>query len=55
LTFGGYRVGNRLFDEPFNVTSDESAEAAVSEVMWRDGRIDLLANSPVDIGSPPVW
>ena len=28
-----------------DVTSDESVEAAVSEVMRRDGRIDLLVNN----------
>ena len=30
---------------PLDVTSDESVEAAVSEVMRRDGRIDLLVNN----------
>jgi NAD(P)-dependent dehydrogenase (short-subunit alcohol dehydrogenase family) len=30
---------------PLDVTSDESVQAAVSEVMRRDGRIDLLVNN----------
>lgn len=30
---------------PLDVTSDESVEAAVNELMWREGRIDLLVNN----------
>jgi NAD(P)-dependent dehydrogenase (short-subunit alcohol dehydrogenase family) len=42
----GARKGQRSFEMlPLDVTSDESVEAAVSEVMRRDGRIDLLVNN----------
>jgi NAD(P)-dependent dehydrogenase (short-subunit alcohol dehydrogenase family) len=41
----GAQAGERPFKIlPLNVTSDESVEAAVSEVR-RDGRIDLLVNN----------
>jgi NAD(P)-dependent dehydrogenase (short-subunit alcohol dehydrogenase family) len=40
------RAGQRSFAMvPLDVTSDESVEAAVSEVTRRDGRIDLLVNN----------
>jgi NAD(P)-dependent dehydrogenase (short-subunit alcohol dehydrogenase family) len=56
LTKAGYKVygtsrrgaqaGKRSFEMlPLDVTSDESVEAAVREVMRRDGRIDLLVNN----------
>ena len=42
----GAPAGKRSFEMlPLDVTSDESVEAAVSEVMRRDGRIDLLVNN----------
>ena len=42
----GAQAGQRSFEMlPLDVTSDESVEAAVSEVMRRDGRIDLLVNN----------
>jgi len=42
----GTQAGKRSFEMlPLDVTSDESVEAAVSEVMRRDGRIDLLVNN----------
>jgi len=42
----GALAGNRSFEMlPLDVTSDESVEAAVSEVVRRDGRIDLLVNN----------
>jgi NAD(P)-dependent dehydrogenase (short-subunit alcohol dehydrogenase family) len=42
----GGKAGKRSFDMlPLDVTSDESVEAAVSEVMRRAGRIDLLVNN----------
>src|SRR5206468_2112380 len=42
----GVQVEKRSFEMlPLDVTSDESVEAAVSEVMRRDGRIDLLVNN----------
>ena len=42
----GAQAGRRPFEMlPLDVTSDESVEAAVSEVMRRDGRIDLLVNN----------
>jgi NAD(P)-dependent dehydrogenase (short-subunit alcohol dehydrogenase family) len=42
----GAEAGKRSFEMlPLDVTSDESVEAAVSEVMRRDGRIDLLVNN----------
>src|SRR5215212_7246609 len=42
----GTQAGNRPFEMlALDVTSDESVEAAVSEVMRRDGRIDLLVNN----------
>src|SRR5215204_2934892 len=42
----GAQGGNRPFEMlALDVTSDESVEAAVSEVMRRDGRIDLLVNN----------
>jgi NAD(P)-dependent dehydrogenase (short-subunit alcohol dehydrogenase family) len=42
----GAHAGKRLFEMlPLDVTSDESVEAAVSEVMRLDGRIDLLVNN----------
>jgi NAD(P)-dependent dehydrogenase (short-subunit alcohol dehydrogenase family) len=56
LTVAGYKVygtsrrgaqaGKRSFEMlPLDVTSDESVEAVVSEVMRRDGRIDVLVNN----------
>src|SRR5437764_11795776 len=42
----GARPGQRSFEMlALDVTSDESVEGAVSEVMRRDGRIDLLVNN----------
>jgi NAD(P)-dependent dehydrogenase (short-subunit alcohol dehydrogenase family) len=42
----GAHAGRQAFEMlPLDVTSDESVEAAVSEVMQRDGRIDLLVNN----------
>src|SRR6058998_1848006 len=42
----GAEAGKRPFEMlPLDVTSDQSVEAAVSEVMRRDGRIDLLVNN----------
>jgi len=42
----GAQAGKRSFEMlPLDVTSDESVEAAVSEVMRRHGRIDLLLNN----------
>src|SRR5215216_5821415 len=42
----GARAGKQSFEIlSLDVTSDESVEAAVSEVMRRDGRIDLLVNN----------
>jgi NAD(P)-dependent dehydrogenase (short-subunit alcohol dehydrogenase family) len=42
----GAQAGQRSFEMlPLDVTSDESVEAAVSEVMRREGRIDLLVNN----------
>jgi NAD(P)-dependent dehydrogenase (short-subunit alcohol dehydrogenase family) len=42
----GAQAGKRSFEMlPLDVTSDESVEAAVSEVVRRDGRIDLLVNN----------
>ena len=42
----GARAGERSFEMlALDVTSDESVEAAVSEVVRRDGRIDLLVNN----------
>ena len=56
LTTAGYKVygtsrrgaqtGQRSFEMlPLDVTSDESVEAAVNEVMRLEGRIDLLVNN----------
>jgi NAD(P)-dependent dehydrogenase (short-subunit alcohol dehydrogenase family) len=42
----GAQAGPRSFEMlPLDVTSDQSVEAAVSEVMRREGRIDLLVNN----------
>lgn len=42
----GAQTGQRSFEMlPLDVTSDESVEAAVSEVVRRDGRIDVLVNN----------
>jgi NAD(P)-dependent dehydrogenase (short-subunit alcohol dehydrogenase family) len=42
----GSQAGQRSFEMlPLDVTSEESVEAAVSEVMRREGRIDLLVNN----------
>jgi NAD(P)-dependent dehydrogenase (short-subunit alcohol dehydrogenase family) len=42
----GAQAGQRSFEMlSLDVTSDESVEAAVGEVMRRDGRIDLLVNN----------
>ena len=42
----GAQAGQRSFEMlPLDVTSDESVEAAVREVMRLDGRIDLLVNN----------
>jgi NAD(P)-dependent dehydrogenase (short-subunit alcohol dehydrogenase family) len=48
--YGTSRRGDQAGDQsfamlPLNVTSDESVEAVVSEVMLRDGQIDLLVNN----------
>src|SRR5690349_10999011 len=56
LAMSGYRVygtsrrgaptGQRSFAMlPLDVTSDESVEAAVAEVMRLEGRVDLLVNN----------
>ncbi|MFY9327951.1 MAG: oxidoreductase [Georgfuchsia sp.] len=56
LTAAGYKVygtsrrgaqtGQRSFEMlPLDVTNDVSVEAAISEVMQREGRIDLLVNN----------
>lgn len=42
----GAQAGKRSFEMlPLDVTSDESVEAAVNEVMRREGHIDLLVNN----------
>src|SRR5688572_9734030 len=42
----GAQASKRSFEMlPLDVTSDESVEAAVAEVMRREGRIDLLVNN----------
>ncbi|HEX2364322.1 MAG TPA: oxidoreductase [Bradyrhizobium sp.] len=42
----GAQAGKRSFEMlPLDVTSDESVEAAISDVMRRDSRIDLLVNN----------
>jgi NAD(P)-dependent dehydrogenase (short-subunit alcohol dehydrogenase family) len=42
----GAQAGERPFEIlPLDVTNDESVEAAVSEVVRRNGRIDLLVNN----------
>ena len=42
----GAQAGDRSFEMlSLDVTSDESVEAAIDEVMRRDGRIDLLVNN----------
>ncbi len=42
----GAQAGQRPFEMlPLDVTSDESVEAAVSHVIQREGRIDLLVNN----------
>lgn len=42
----GAQAGQRSFEMlPLDVTSDESVEAAVNEVMRLEGRIDLLVNN----------
>jgi NAD(P)-dependent dehydrogenase (short-subunit alcohol dehydrogenase family) len=42
----GAQAGKQSFEMlPLDVTSDESVEAVVSEVMRRDGRIDVLVNN----------
>ena len=42
----GAQAGQRSYEMlPLDVTSDESVEAAVAEVMRIDGRIDLLVNN----------
>jgi len=42
----GAQAGKQSFEMlPLDVTSDESVETAVGEVMRRDGRIDLLVNN----------
>jgi NAD(P)-dependent dehydrogenase (short-subunit alcohol dehydrogenase family) len=42
----GTQAGQRLYEMlPLDVTDDASVEAAVSEVMRREGRIDLLVNN----------
>src|SRR2546421_11243885 len=48
--YGTSRRGAQAAKRPFemlslDVTSDEAVDAAVSEVMRRDGRIDLLVNN----------
>src|ERR1700722_9106320 len=42
----GIKAGKRAFEMlPLDVTSDESVESAVNEVIRLDGRIDLLVNN----------
>jgi NAD(P)-dependent dehydrogenase (short-subunit alcohol dehydrogenase family) len=42
----GLHAGHRSFEMlPLDVTSDESVEAAITEVIRRSGRIDLLVNN----------
>src|SRR5207244_8377337 len=42
----GAQAGKRSFEMlPLDVTRDESVEAAVGEVLRRDGSIDLLVNN----------
>src|SRR5438045_7929032 len=42
----GAKAGKRSFEMlPLDVTSEQSVEAAVSEVIRRDGRLDLLVNN----------
>jgi NAD(P)-dependent dehydrogenase (short-subunit alcohol dehydrogenase family) len=42
----GAQAGQRTFEMlPLDVTSEESVEAAVKEVLRLDGRIDLLVNN----------
>ncbi|MGC2778493.1 MAG: oxidoreductase [Bradyrhizobium sp.] len=42
----GAQAGNRPFEMlSLDVTSDDSVESAVAEVMRRDGRVDLLVNN----------
>src|SRR2546423_15560485 len=42
----GAQVGQRSYEMlPLDVTSDDSVEAVVREVMRREGRIDLLLNN----------
>ena len=50
----GAQAGKRSFEMlPLDVTSDESVEAAVGEVMRLHGRIDLLVNN-AEIGRAHV-
>lgn len=50
----GASTGDRSFDMlPLDVTSDESVEAAISEVIRLSGRIDLLVNN-AGIGIAPA-
>ena len=39
---------------PLDVTSDESVEAAVKEVLRREGRLDLLVTTPASASRPPA-
>lgn len=50
----GIQLDDRNFDVlPLDVTSDESVEAAVSELIRREGRIDLLVNN-AGVGVAPA-
>ena len=50
----GARAGERTFEMlALDVTSDESVDAAVRELLRRKGRIDLLVNS-AGFGVPPA-
>ena len=43
---GARAAGQRTFEMlSLDVTSDQSVDAAVDELLWREGRIDLLVNN----------
>lgn len=51
----GVQAGKRLFEMlALDVTSDESVTAAVSEVIGRESRIDLLVNNAGFGVAPPA-